>query len=123
MGRCTDLVWCRRRNGSRHRGILAVSLQRRQLQEQQRVLAQRVLLERRELYAQLIEALHEWDDEMLSVLGSLISGNRTELDSPEVDRKAKTVVDINTKVQLLGSFDVLEQANRAVMERYRFWSL
>jgi hypothetical protein len=83
-----------------------LSLQRKQLREQQRVLAQRVLLERRDLYSQLLIALREWDNEMRSALENLISGKWTELDTTQVDHKARTVDDISAEVRLLGSFDV-----------------
>jgi hypothetical protein len=99
-----------------------LSLQRKQLREQQRVLAQRVLLERRDLYSQLLIALREWDNEMRSALENLISGKWTELDTTQVDHKARTVDDISAEVRLLGSFDVAKHTNDAVMERYEFRS-
>lgn len=107
-------------------GIAALwqlSLQRRQLREQQHVLAQRVLIERQELYTQLIEALREWDHDMRAALESRISGKQTEFDTTKLDRKAEIVHDITVKIRLLGAPSVAEQASRAEQTRLLIRSL
>jgi hypothetical protein len=98
-------------------------LQRQQLREQQRVLAQRVILEREDLYPQMVQALNEWDTALLPVLDRRRSGERAEPDTTtELTRKLRAVRDILAKVELLGSLRVVEQARRAVSERYALWS-
>lgn len=100
-------------------------LQRQQLREQQRVLAQRVILERQDLYPQMVEALNEWDTALFPVLDRRASGEEAEPEpdtTTELARKLGAVRSILAKVELLGSLRVVEQASRAVDERYTLLS-
>jgi hypothetical protein len=90
-----------------------LSLQREQLRAQQRVLAQRVLLERQEIYQQLIAALDEWDQEAIS---TSVSGTA---DDAALNRRGEAARELLVKVELLGSLPVVDRAREAVFQRYR----
>jgi len=95
-------------------------LQRRQLKEQQLIVAQQVRAERRDVYAQMLAALREWDDEQGSIFERFMQGGPPVFYSTEVEPKRRAAVDVLAKVQLVGSLAVAETAVRAVAAREDF---
>jgi hypothetical protein len=95
-------------------------LQRRQLKEQQLIVAQQVLVERRDVYTQFLAALREWDAEQLATADLFIQGGSANFYSAGVEPKRRAVLELLPKVQLIGSLAVVGLAVRAVTARVNF---
>jgi hypothetical protein len=97
-----------------------LALQRRQLKEQQLIVAQQVRAERRDAYAQLLAALREWDHELGSIFDRFMQGGPPDFYSTEVEPKRRAAVELLAKVELVGSLTVAETAVKAVAAREDF---